>query len=88
MSEEFIFCRFLADEDPDFLETCERAAREKLETLYPLKKIISGDSFSIAIESDSYLAENGVETYLIGMVDDEIPAIQRVSDGQIITFRV
>ena len=88
MTEEFVFRRFLADEDEQLLEACERAAREKLETLYPLKRITAGDAFSITIESDSYHAENGTEIYLIGLVDDEVPAMQRVTDGQIITFRV
>lgn len=88
MANEFEFQRFLVDEDPVFLGQCERAAREKLETLYPTKNIKAIDSFSITIESDSLYASDGCETYLIGLVDDEIPALQRTTDGQIITFRV
>lgn len=88
MSEEFLFRRFLVDEDPSFLALCEQAAWEKLETLYPTKKIKAIDSFSITIESDSLYAVDGTETYLIGLVDDEVPALQRMTDGQIITFRV
>lgn len=88
MANEFVFQRFLVDEDPAFLSQCETAAREKLETLYPTKRIKAIDSFSITIESDSLYASDGYETYLIGLVDGEVPALQRTTDGQIITFRV
>lgn len=88
MANDFQFQRFQVDEDPDFLNQCEQAAREKLETLYPTKRIKAIDPYSITIESDSLYATDGYETYLIGMIDEEVPALQRTTDGQIFTFRV
>ncbi|MDO4216136.1 MAG: hypothetical protein Q4D12_09560 [Bacteroidales bacterium] len=82
------FSRFLADEDPSWLEKCAEAGKEKLLTLYPTKRIKAWDSFSITIESDSLYAVDGCETYLLGMVDDEYPALQRTTDGYLLTFRV
>lgn len=86
--EQTKFSRFLADEDPVWLEQCAEAAIEKLQTLYPTKRIKASDSFSITIESDSLYALDGCETYFLGLVDDEYPALLRETDGELLTFRV
>ena len=89
MAEDFLtFKRFPVEEDEEFLSQCLDAAIEKLQTLYPNKRIVSSDIYSICIESDSLYVENGIETYLLGFQDDEVPAIQRLSDGEVFTFRV
>ena len=89
MGDELVaFRRFLPDEDADLLAACEKGAKEKLETLYPLKRIKAIDSFSITIESDSLYAVDGYEVFYIGLIDEEVPALQRATDGNIITFRV
>ena len=64
------------------------AAKDKLETLFPCSAITYSDHFSMTIESDSFYAPNGKDEYELGMVDDEYPALRRVRDGQILTFRV
>lgn len=89
MGDEFVtFRKFLPNEDADLLAACEKGAKEKLETLYPLTRIKAIDSFSITIESDSLYAVDGYEVYLIGLIDEEVPALQRTTDGHIIPFRV
>lgn len=86
--QPFIFEEFLADEDPEMMEQYFMAAKDKLETLYPCSPITYTDHFSMTIESDSFYAPNGVDEYELGMVDEEYPALRRVRDGHILTFRV
>ena len=89
MSDETLtFTPFLADADEDFLTACVHAAQDKLETLYPGKRILRADWHSILIETDSLYAPSGIESYRLGLLDDDYPALQRASDGQVITFRV
>lgn len=65
-----------------------RAAIEKLQTLYPNKRITSYDLQTIGIETDSLYSDTGIDTYELGLVDDEIPAIRNTRNDEVITFRV
>jgi len=84
----FIFRKFMLDEDEADIELCHRGAVDKLQTLFPGKAITSYDDMTIGIETDSYYSETGIDTYELGMVDWEIPAIRRIRDGEVITYRV
>ncbi|MCQ2256790.1 MAG: hypothetical protein MJZ41_02210 [Bacteroidaceae bacterium] len=83
----FIFRKFMLDDDEEEIDKCHRAAVDKLQTLYPGKQIIDYDQFTIGIETDSYYSETGIDTYELGTVDWEIPAIKNTRDGEVITFR-
>ncbi|MDO4955557.1 MAG: hypothetical protein Q4E60_00865 [Bacteroidales bacterium] len=82
------FRKFLIDEDPEEMAACFAAARDKLETLFPCHAISYHDYYALFIESDSYYAENGMDTYELGLVDEEYPAMRRIRDGEVFTFRV
>lgn len=88
MEELFHFRRFLADEDEEFVEKCYEAAVEKLQTLFPGKRITAYGQTEIGIESDSVYASNGQDRYVLGLVDGETPALWRAGDEELITFRV
>ena len=82
------FKKFYSDEDTHFIEKCHKAAVDKLNTLYPDKRITTYDYTTIAVDSDSVYCKDGVETYELGMINDEIPAMKRSSDDYIISFRI
>lgn len=83
----FIFRKFMEDADETLVRSCHASAVDKLQTLYPGKRLTSYDSFTIGIETESYYSETGVDTYELGLVDDEIPALRNTRDGEVITFR-
>lgn len=84
----FIFRKFMLDEEEEDLELYHRAAIDKLQTLYPGKKITDYGTLTIGIETDSLYSETGLDTYELGMVDWELPAIRNTRDGEVITFRI
>lgn len=86
MEDSFVFRRISIDEP--MAETLHRAAIEKLQTLYPLKHINTYDMQTIGIETDSLYSETGIDTYELGFVDEDIPAIRNTRSDEVITFRV
>ena len=53
MEELFAFQRFLEDEDETFVARCQRAAIDKLQTLYPERRLTVYDRLTLGIETDS-----------------------------------
>lgn len=89
MSESiYTFRRFLLDSPDDKLSTCHLAALDKLQTLFPGRRITTYDLITFGIETDSYYSATGIDTYELGLIDDEIPALRNTRDGEIITFRI
>lgn len=88
MDDLFVFRRFHLDEDPAFLDACRAAAVEKLQTLFPGKRITIYDSTTLGIETDSLYSETGIDTYTLGLVDDELPAMRCEANDNVTTFRV
>lgn len=86
----FVFRRYPLDKTTDTLEFAEyhQAAVDKLQTLYPGKQMTIYDRLTIGIETDSLYSDTGIDTYDLGFVDDEIPAMQCQRDGTVLTFRV
>lgn len=82
----FLFRKFLSDEDNVLVKKCYIGAIDKLQTLYPGKRIITYDYRTLGIESDSLYCENGFDIYELGLVNDEIHAMKRQSDQQVLTF--
>lgn len=88
MDDLFVFRRFMPNDDESMMTACHQGAIDKLQTLYPGKRITTYDNITIGIETDSYYSETGIDTYELGLVDDEIPAIRNTRDGEVLTFRV
>lgn len=88
MDDLLVFRRFLLDEDDDKLFECQQAAIDKLQTLYPGKRITRYDETHLGIESDSLYADNGIDIYELGLVDDYLPAMRNTRNDNVITFRV
>lgn len=88
MDDLLVFRRFRLDEDDDRLFECQQAAIDKLQTLYPGKRITRYDDTHLGIESDSLYAENGIDVYELGLVDEYLPAMRNTRDDSVITFRV
>lgn len=89
MSEElFVFRKFLPGEHEDEIAALHNAAIEKLQTLFPGRRLTSYDMFDIGMETDNLYSETGTDTYELGLVDDEIPAIRNTRTDDVITFRV
>ena len=88
MEELFAFQRFLEDEDEAFVAHCQRAALDKLQTLYPERRLTVYDRLTLGIETDSWYSDTGTDTYELGLVDHEIPAIRNTRDGEVLTFRL
>ena len=84
----FHFQRFLADVDPAYLERCYNGAKEKFGILFPGKRIITYDQRTLGVETDEPDAVNGYDIYELGLVDDEIPAMQCQRTEKVITFRI
>lgn len=84
----FVFRPFRLDDDEVLVERCHSAALEKLQTLYPGRCVTSYDTMSLGIPTDSYYSDSGFDTYELGLVDAEIPAMRNTRDGEVITFRV
>ncbi len=83
----FVFRKFRLDEITANTEACLAAAKDKLQTLYPGKRITAYDSLTLVVETDSYYSETGLDTYDLGIIDDELYAIRNQRDGEVITFR-
>lgn len=64
------------------------AALEKLQTLYPGRRVVEYDHLTLGIDSDFMDSETGVDVYELGLVDGEVPAMRRVADGTVVTFRI
>lgn len=88
MDDIFVFRKFTFDEDAAFVDECREAAIEKLQTLFPGKRITQYDSLTLGIESDSLYSETGIDIYELGMVDDELPAFRNTTNEEVTTFRV
>ena len=86
--QTFIFRKFLLDEDDIDVSLCHKAAVDKLQTLYPTKRITTYDTLTIGIETDSLYSDTGIDTYELGTVDWDTPAIRNTRSGEVITFRI
>lgn len=82
------FRKFLLDEESSETDLCREAAIDKLQTLFPGKRITVYDSFTFGIETDSLYSDSGIDTYELGMVDDELYAMRNARDLNVITFRI
>lgn len=88
MDDLFVFRKFLLDEGDAFVDACREAAIEKLQTLFPGKRIVIYDPMTLGIETDSLYSESGYDTYELGLVDAELPAMRCVENDNVTTFRV
>lgn len=88
MDDLFVFRKFHLDEDPAFLDACRTAAIEKLQTLFPGKRITTYDATTLGIETDSLYSETGIDIYELGLVDYELPAMRCTANDNVTTFRV
>lgn len=86
--ELFVFKPFRADDDESMKDECHRAALDKLQTLYPGRPVTSYDNTTLGISTDSYYSATGFDTYELGLVDGELPAMRNTRDGEVITFRL
>ena len=81
------FRKFRVDETSAETDACMQAALDKLQTLYPGKRISVMDQLTLAIETDSYYSPTGIDTYELGLVDEELYAVRNTRDDNVITFR-
>lgn len=88
MDDLLVFQKFRLDEDPVFLDACREAAVEKLQTLYPGKRITTYDATTLGIETDSLYSDTGIDIYDLGLVDEELPAMRNTANDNVTTFRV
>ena len=89
MSEElFVFRKFLPGECEDEIASLHDAAIEKLQTLFPGRRLTSYDLLDIGLETDCLYSETGTDSYELGLVDGEVPAIRNIRTDEVITFRV
>lgn len=88
MDDLFVFRKFHLDEDPAFLDACRTAAIEKLQTLFPGKRITVYDATTLGIETDSLYSDTGIDIYELGLVDYELPAMRCTANDNVTTFRV
>lgn len=84
----FVFRRYRMDEVGEDTARAMEAAVDKLQTLYPGKRVTIYDDLTVGIESDSLYCESGIEMMALGCIDDELYALQRERDGEVITFRL
>lgn len=88
LDDLFVFRKFHLDESAEFLDDCREAAVEKLQTLFPGKRITTYDAVTLGIETDSLYSETGIDIYELGLVDDGLPAMHNTSNDNVTTFRV
>lgn len=88
MDDLLVFRKFSLDEEAAFLDTCREAAIEKLQTLFPGKRITTYDATTLGIETDSLYSETGIDIYDLGLVDEELPAMRNTSNDNVTTFRI
>lgn len=84
----FVFRKFRVFDDERLLTRCHKAALDKLHTLFPDKKVTRYDLTTLGIQTDSYYSLTGIDTYELGMVNDEVPAMRNTRDGEVITYRI
>lgn len=87
-NELLTFRKFRVDEESQETDLCREAAIDKLQTLFPGKKITVYDSFTFGIETDSLYSDTGIDTYELGIVDEELYAIRNARDLGVLTFRI
>ena len=83
-----VFRNFKADSVPKNIEKYYDAAIEKLQTIFPEKDIIKYGYTTLGIKTDYPYSETGIDIYDLGLLDNNIPAIRRVRDDYVITFRI
>lgn len=88
MDELLTFRKFNYEADPEFLRLCREAAIEKLQTLFPGKRITTYDDVTLGIETDSLYSDTGIDTYELGLVDYELPAMRCTANDNVTTFRI
>lgn len=86
MSDIFVFRKFMTGEREGESHLYREAALEKLHTLHPGRRFTVYDDFTIVMRTDNG-CDNG-ETYVIGLVDEEIPAMQNTATDEVTTFRI
>lgn len=87
MDDLLSFRRFALDDDGSLIARCSRGAMDKLQTLYPGKRITNYGDITLGVETDSIYSETGTDTYELGLVDGELPAMRCVRTDEVITFR-
>lgn len=87
-NELLTFRKFRFDEESSETDLCREAAIDKLQTLFPGKRITIYDSFTFGIETDSLYSDSGIDTYELGIIDDELYAICNARDLNVFTFRI
>ena len=87
-SDILTFRKFRLDEESSETDLCREAAIDKLQTLFPGKKITVFDSFTFGIETDSLYSDTGIDTYELGIVDEELYAIRNTRDLNVLTLRI
>lgn len=88
MEDVLVFRKYLFDEVSSTTDSYLRAAVDKLQTLYPDRPVTRYDSLTLGISTDSLYSPSGYDTYELGLVDEEVPAIRNQRDGSVLTFRV
>jgi hypothetical protein len=81
------FRRFTLGDDDNVAARCLRGAVDKLQTLYPGKRITTYDNITLGVETDSLYSETGTDIYELGLVDEELSAMRCVRTGEVLTFR-
>lgn len=81
------FRRFTLDDDDVVVARCSRGAVDKLQTLYPGKRITNYGDITLGVETDSVYSDTGTDLYELGLVDDELPAMRCVRTDEVLTFR-
>lgn len=88
MDADLIFTPYRSDVDDRLKDKCLQAAIDKLQNLYPGKIITTYGDCTLGIPTDSLYSENGYDTYQLGLVDNEIPAMRNTRDEEVLTFRI
>ena len=86
MNEAIISFRRLYIDNPQ-AEEYHKAAIEKLQTLYPDMQSTTYDLLTIGIQTDSLYSATGLDTYELGLIDGETPALRNTRTEELITFR-
>ncbi len=86
--ELLVFRKFTAYHYGPELNKFMTAAIDKLQTLFPEKNITRYDDTTLGIETDYLYSDTGIDIYDLGMLDECVPALRRVRDDYIVTFRI
>lgn len=78
----------MPDDDSQLVEKCHEAAIDKLQTLFPGKKITTHNLRTISIPTTRLDSPTPYDIYELGLIDEEIPAMKRQDDDHTITFRI